>query len=170
MLGLRVPGLRSLAESFARRAYSTPKPISKGQEAIFQPLPKKRNGENVLTFLHKQLVEKHDPTGKRSALVAPDGLRAGDVIRITYTDRTSVLGQLIGIKRGNHNIGTNLHIRNKMNRIGVEMRVPLFSPNIKNIERVSLPKKYPSRKKHYYIRNNRLDVGDLENAPKHKSS
>lgn len=35
MLGLRVPGLRSLAQSFARRAYSTPKPVSKGQEGTY---------------------------------------------------------------------------------------------------------------------------------------
>lgn len=138
--------------------------------AVYEPLPKKRNGESILKFLHKELLKKHDPTGKRTELVSPGGLRAGDVVKVTYNDRTTVLGQLIGIKRGNYNLGTNLHLRNKMNKIGVEMRVPLYNPNIKNIELVSLPNKYPSRKKHYYIRNNRLDVGDLESAPKNKSS
>lgn len=181
MLGLRFLGSRVGSALRSYSSVSAPKAVKEGTflplspasptsnanfSAIFEPLPKKRSGENVLKFLHKELLKKHDPTGKRTALVSPGGLRAGDVIKVSYNDRTTVLGQLIGIKRGNYNLGTNLHIRNKMNKIGVEMRIPLYSPNIKNIEIVSRPKTYPSRNKHYYIRNNRLDVGNLEEHQK----
>lgn len=141
---------------------------------VFEPLPKKRNGENVLSFLQKQLLQKYDPTGKRRALVDQDtGLRSGDVIKVTYLDRTNVIGQVIAIKRSVNSVGTNILIRNKINKIGCEVRIPLFNPNIRNIEVVHKPKKYMPRRKHFYIRNTKYDVGDVEllvrkEAKKHK--
>lgn len=130
---------------------------------VFEPLPKKRNGQSAVLFLHQQLLKKHDPTGKRSALVdTKTGLRAGDIIKVTYLDRTNVTGQVIGIKRGQYNLGTNILLRNKINKLGCEVRVPLFNPNIRNIEVLHKPKKYMPRKKHFYIRNSKYDVGDVE--------
>lgn len=130
---------------------------------MFEPLPAKRNGENAMTFLHKQLLQKLDPTGKRQALVNPKtGLRAGDIIKVTYMDRTDVVGQIIGIKRGHNNLGTNILIRNKITRVGCEMRIPLYSPKLRNIEVVHKPTTYNQRNKQYYIRNSKRDVDDLE--------
>lgn len=130
---------------------------------VFEPLPKKRNGENAISFLHKQLLQKYDPTGKRSALVNTNsGLRSGDIIKVTYLDRTNVTGQIIAIKRGQSNVGTNILLRNKINKLGCEVRIPLYNPNIRNIEVMHKPKKYMSRKKHFYIRNSKFDVGDVE--------
>ncbi|ABN67379.1 predicted protein [Scheffersomyces stipitis CBS 6054] len=130
---------------------------------VYEPLPKKRGGENAISYLHKQLVQKYDPTGKRRALVdSKTGLRAGDVIKVTYMDRTDVVGRVLGIKRGQNNVGTNILIRNKINRVGCEVRIPLFSPKLRNIEVLYKPKKYLSRAKQYYIRNTKLDVDDVE--------
>lgn len=130
---------------------------------VYLPLPKKRAGENAVSFIHKQLLKKYDPTGKRTALVdRQKGLRAGDIIKVTYLDRTDVVGQVIAIKRGQNNVGTNILIRNKINRLGCEVRIPLYNPNIRNIELVHQPKKYLPRNKHFYIRNSKFDVGDVE--------
>ncbi|KAK6456823.1 translation protein SH3-like domain-containing protein [Scheffersomyces xylosifermentans] len=130
---------------------------------VFEPLPKKRNGENALSYLQKELLQRYDPTGKRRALVdSKTGLRAGDVIKVTYLDRTDVVGRVLGIKRGQNNVGTNILIRNKINRIGSEIRIPLFSPKLRNIEVLYKPEEYLSRGKQYYIRNTKLDVDDVE--------
>lgn len=130
---------------------------------VFEPLPKKRNGRSAVSYLHEQLVKKYDPTGKRTELVSgPDPLRAGDIIRVTYLDRTSIIGRILGIKRGQNNVGTNILIRNKITKLGCEVRVPLYSPTIRNIELLEKPKKYMPRRKQYYIRNTKYDVGDLD--------
>lgn len=104
-----------------------------------------------------------DPSGQRRALINKDSkncLRAGDIIKVTYTDRTSVLGQIIAIKRSNTD--SNILLRNKITKLGCEVRIPVFSPKIKNIEVIQKPARYLARAKQYYIRNTRLDVGDLE--------
>ena len=97
-----------------------------------------------------------------NARVLQSGLRAGDAIRVTYLDRTNVVGQVIAIKRSVNSVGTNILIRNKINKTGCEVRIPLFNPNIRNIEVINKPKKYLPRRKHFYIRNTKYDVGDVE--------
>lgn len=117
----------------------------------------------MISYLNKQLIAKFDPTGKRRALVDQNnGLRAGDIIKVTYQDRTSALGQVLAIKRCQNNIGTNILIRNKFNKLGLEVRIPLFNPIVKNIEVLYKPKKYLPRRKQFYIRNSKYDVGELE--------
>lgn len=129
---------------------------------VFEPLPKKRNGQNVMSYIHEKLLKKYDPTGKRSSLVSASGIRSGDIIKVTYKNRTNVLGQVLAIKRGVRNVGTNILIRNKFNGLGVEVRIPLYNPNIRNIEVMYKPEKYMPRSKHFYIRNTKYDVGDIE--------
>lgn len=131
---------------------------------VFEPLPPKRNGVNVMDYLHRQLLEKYDPTGKRRALVDQQkGIRAGDILKVSYLDRTNVIGQVIAIKRGHNNVAHNVLLRNKFNKLGIEIRVPIFNPKIKNIEILYKPKEYLSRRKQFYIRNSKYDVGDVEN-------
>ncbi|MCP8717865.1 MAG: 50S ribosomal protein L19 [Asgard group archaeon] len=132
---------------------------------VYEPLPTKRNGQPVLEYVQQKLLAKHDPTGKRRALVKNDstGLRAGDIIKVTYLDRSDVTGRVIGIKRGDLNLGTNILIRTTMNRVGSEVRIPVYNPNIRNIECLYKPEKYLPRGKQFYIREHkRLDVGDVE--------
>lgn len=160
MLGLFSKRMPRVATTLT--AVRTYFPIKKPIPTVYEPLPRKRKGD-VMIHLHKQLLEKYDPTGKRRALVdSKTGLRAGDVIKVTYLDRTSVIGQVLAVKRSINSVGTNILIRNKVNRIGVEVRVPVFNPNIRNIEVIHKPQKYLPRGKHYYIRNTKHDVGDLE--------
>jgi len=162
MFGL-VNFVKLTAPVTARGVFSSVRTIVSASKPVFEPLPKKRNGQGAISFLHKQLLQKYDPTGKRRALVdTSSGLRSGDIIKVTYLDRTNVTGQVIAIKRGQNNVGTNILLRNKINKLGCEMRIPLYNPNIRNIELLHQPKKYMPRKKHFYIRNSKYDVGDVE--------
>lgn len=124
-----------------------------------------------MQFVKNELVKKYDPAGKRLALIdRRSGLRAGDIIRVTYYDRSTNLGQVIAVKRGHNAIGANILIRNKLTKVGCEVRVPLYNPRIRNIELLKQPKKYLPRAKHYYIRGTRYDVGDVSVALKQKST
>lgn len=130
---------------------------------VYEPLARKRNGTDIMQYLHKQLLQKYDPTGKRRALVdRSTGIRAGDIIKVTYLDRSDVVGRVLAVKRGEHNVGTNILIRNLINRVGCEIRIPVFSPRLRNIEVIYKPPKYLPRAKQYYIRNSKLDIDDLE--------
>lgn len=146
-----------------KNSFRTLTSLKTQKSTVFEPLPPKRNGESALSFIYKKLVNKYDPTGKRRALVHPqNGLRAGDIIKVTYLDKTAVIGQVLGIKRGDQTVGTNILIRNKVNKVGVEVRVPLYNPNIRNIELLHKPERYLPRQKQYYIRKTKYDVGELE--------
>lgn len=133
------------------------------RNAVFQPLPLRRNGENAMKYLHKELLKKFDPYGKRSELVHPKtGVRAGDILKVTYLDRSTVFGRVLGVKRGQNNLGTNILLRNRITKLGCEIRVPVFNPKIANIEILERPDTYLSRNKHFYVRNSKNDVGDIE--------
>lgn len=156
--------------TLAAQPMRTFKTLRTAMPTVFEPLPPKRNGEPVLPFLHKQLLDKYDSTGKRRALVdSKTGLKAGDIIKVTYLDRTDVIGRVIAIKRCQNSVGTNILIRNKINRVGCEIRIPLYLPKLKNIEVIHKPKQYLPRNKQYYIRNTKLDVNDLEEFVKRKN-
>lgn len=156
--------IRQVGSTFSRPVLQALRYLSTiKSEAVFKPLEKKRGGQSAAEYLHQQLLKKYDPTGKRTALVSgPQKIRSGDTIKVTYLDRSTVLGRVLGIKRGVNNVGSNILIRNKISKVGCEMRVPLFNPEIKNIE-VERPENYMPRNKQYYIRNTKFDVGDLEN-------
>lgn len=138
---------------------------------VYESLGRKRNGENPMNYLQKQLLNRYDPTGKRRAVVHPyTGVRSGDIIKVTYLDRSDVTGRVIAVKRGVNNVGTNILIRNMINRVGCEIRIPVFSPTLRNIEIVYKPKKYLPRAKQYYIRETKLDVGDVEEFVRRQAS
>ncbi|KAI3403322.1 hypothetical protein KGF56_003910 [Candida oxycetoniae] len=137
--------------------------LRKKLPTVYEPLPPRRNGENVMTYIHRELVKKHDPTGKRSKLIDyKRGLRAGDIIKVTYLDRSDLTGRVIAIKRGQLNLGSNILLRTKLNKVGSEIRVPIFNPNIRNVEVLYKPKEYLPRRAQYYIRGTRYDIDDAE--------
>lgn len=111
---------------------------------------------------------KLDPTFWRRDLIQPSErnnntvLRAGDIVRVMYNTRSvpSFTGQIVKIsKKG---LDANFLLRNLVSKVGVEMQVKLFNPLISRIDVVRRPAEYKKRNRQYYIRGNRLDVGDLE--------
>ncbi|CAI5759761.1 unnamed protein product [Candida verbasci] len=137
--------------------------LKKELPTVYEGLQPKRNGKPVMEYIHQQMLAQHDPLGTRTKLINREtGLRSGDIIKVTYNDRTEVIGSVLAIKRGNLNLGHNILIRTKLNKVGSEIRIPLFNPNIRNIEILHKPEKYLPRHKLYYIRGTNKDVGDVE--------
>lgn len=171
MLGLLTQTKQLLASTAISRGLFCRGVSLTSSGAVFEPLPQRRNGESAVKFLHKQLLKKFDPLGKRSELVHPNtGVCAGDIIKVTYNDRSTVFGRVLGVKRGQNNLGTNILIRNRVTRLGCEIRVPVFNPVIANIEILEKPSTYLSRNKHFYVRNSKNDVGDIEAMIRNKES
>ncbi|EMG46344.1 Ribosomal protein, mitochondrial, large subunit, putative, partial [Candida maltosa Xu316] len=146
--------------------------LTKPLPTVYEPLPKKITGKSVMQYVEEKLLSKYDPTGKRRALIRnnKEGLRSGDIIKVTYLDRSDVTGRIIAIKRSHNSIGSNILIRTKLNKVGSEVRIPVYNPNIRNIEVLEKPEKYLPRTKQYYIREtSRLDVDDVEAYIKRKT-
>lgn len=138
---------------------------------VYEPLPPLRDGEPLMKTILQSQNTRLDPKGLKTQLLDssnPKRLRAGDVIRINYRNfsRAPLNGTVIAITRAG--LTSSILIRNKVNRIGVEHRIPLFNPIIERIDILSRPAVYKRRAKHYYIRNNRLDVKEVTNSTKKK--
>lgn len=131
---------------------------------VYHPLKKKAPKKVNELYLDQQYA-KLDPEGWRRALItqgSPTRLLPGDVVRIVYKTRQMApfMGQIIGISKGG--VSASLLLRNNITKLGVELRVKIFSPLIQRVDVVKKPFKRRLRNKHYYIRGTRLDVGDLE--------
>lgn len=169
MLGLLTKSKQLLSSTGIMHGFFARSLVQAPTLTIYKPLPKKRNGMSATKYLHQQLLKKFDPLGKRSQLVNPHtGVRAGDVVKVTYNDRSTVHGRVLGVKRGKDNLGTNILIRNRITKLGCEVRIPVFNPKVANIEIVDKPETYLSRSKHFYVRNTKHDVGDVEAMLKKK--
>lgn len=126
---------------------------------VYQPLVTEKKKLAMDVFREKQ-VAKLDPTGWRSTLLK--AVRSGDVVRVMYSSRAipPFVGQVIAISKSHTD--TNFTLRNQVSKVGVEMKVKLYSPLVSRIDVVRKPHAYKKRNRQYYIRGNRLDVGDLE--------
>jgi ribosomal protein L19 len=121
----------------------------------------------VLREYQLKEIEKLDPEGWRRKLISKENserVRTGDVVRVIYTTRTipTFIGQVIA--KNQTGLAASLVLRNQVNKIGVELKVKLFSPLISRIDIIRRPRKYRPRNKQYYIRDTKLDVGDLETS------
>lgn len=143
--------------SFSSSAVSAAKKM-----IVYEPLPKLRNGVPLLEHLKKAQYEKFDKSGaKRLALSLEnkDRIRADDIVTVVYKNQKPVTGQVIMVKRAG--IASTILLRNKITGLGVEMNISVFHPNILRLDVVRRPANYKPRNRHYYIRNSRLDVGEI---------
>lgn len=125
--------------------------------------------QNLVPILTQKNLEMLDPQGWKRKLVSKfgkDRLRAGDVVRIVYNknkcSHDDFVGYILSVSRKDLVQDSSLLLRNQIAKTAVEMRVPVFSPLV---ERIDLLRKFDGkrhRNKHYYIRDTKLDVGDLE--------
>ncbi|AET37856.1 mitochondrial 54S ribosomal protein bL19m Ecym_2103 [Eremothecium cymbalariae DBVPG len=104
----------------------------------------------------RKLIDRHDK----------DCIKAGDVVRVVYDaskcNRSTVVGYVLSVDRKQLIQDCSLLLRNHINKTAVEMRIPVFSPLIDRIDLIRRADGKRRRNKHYYIRNTRLDVGDLD--------
>jgi large subunit ribosomal protein L19 len=95
-----------------------------------------------------------DPTGERKALFDyrrnPRSVKAGDILRVTFKSGDPFSGVCLGIRlRG---IDTSFLLRNQLTRVGVEMWIKVFSPNVESVEIVQRTEKRKRRARLYYMR------------------
>ncbi|ODV93635.1 hypothetical protein PACTADRAFT_35394 [Pachysolen tannophilus NRRL Y-2460] len=135
---------------------------------VYEPLPNAhKDGKPLMDVIRADQYKKLDPSGIKQKLLDsknPTRLRSGDIVRINYKNniKPSITGMIIALNRAG--LESNLLLRNQVTKIGVELRVSVFNPIIERIDILRKPMTYRPRNKLYYIRNNRLDVGDLENV------
>ncbi|KAE8313806.1 heterokaryon incompatibility protein-domain-containing protein [Aspergillus transmontanensis] len=104
-----------------------------------------------------------DPTGERKALFDyrrnPRSVKVGDILRVTFKNGDPFSGVCLSIRlRG---IDTTFLLRNELTRVGVEMWVKVFSPNVESVEIVQRTEKRKRRARLYYMR-----CGDMfDNMP-----
>ncbi|KAN0078728.1 Translation protein SH3-like domain containing protein [Elaphomyces granulatus] len=106
-----------------------------------------------------------DPTGERKALFDyrrnPRSVKAGDILRVTFKSGDPFSGVCLGIRlRG---IDTSFLLRNQLTRVGVEMWIKVFSPNVESVEIVQRTEKKKRRARLYYMRKPEHDMGSVEN-------
>lgn len=121
-------------------------------------------GKSALDVVNETLYAKYDPTGEKRALLdktKPTCPRAGDILRITKTDKSSFIGMLLALNR--NGLGTTMLLRTKINGIGVENRFKIFNPQVASIEVLRVPALRWPKQKYYFVRSaKKYDAGDLD--------
>ncbi|VEU23118.1 DEKNAAC104145 [Brettanomyces naardenensis] len=129
---------------------------------VYAPLAAKRDGKPLMEYIREAQYGKLDKNGqkrKQFDLSNPERLRADDIVTIVYKDQKPITGQILVVKR--QGIASDILIRNKVGGVGIDMHIPVFHPNILRVDVVRRPVNYRPRNRHYYIKNSRLDVGDV---------
>lgn len=106
----------------------------------------------VAAFTEDQLAI-YDPTGERKALFDkrnPQGVRVGDVLRVTFKSGDPFAGVCLNIR--SRGLDTSFLLRNKLTRIGCEMWIKVFSPNVQAVEIVQRTEKRKRRARLTYMR------------------
>ncbi|KAF9891261.1 hypothetical protein FE257_004825 [Aspergillus nanangensis] len=128
------------------------------------PTPRSTCKDPVAAVTESQLASL-DPTGERKALFDyrrnPRSVKVGDILRVTFKNGDPFSGVCLSIRlRG---IDTAFLIRNELTRVGVEMWVKVFSPNVESVEIVQRTDKRKRRARLYFMRQSRHDMGSVEN-------
>jgi ribosomal protein L19 len=95
-----------------------------------------------------------DPTGERKALFDyrrnPRSVKVGDIVRVTFKNGDPFSGVCLSIKL--QGVDTSCLLRNELTRVGVEMSIKVFSPNVESVEIVQRAEKRKRRARLYYMR------------------
>lgn len=107
----------------------------------------------VATVVQSQLALL-DPNGERMRMFdyrrSSRSVHVGDIIRVTFKNGDPFSGVVLNIRlRG---ADTACLLRNALTRVGVEMWVKVFSPNVEGVEIVQRTEKQKRRARLYYMR------------------
>lgn len=106
-----------------------------------------------------------DPTGARTRLFAPDNtdrVKQGDILLVRFKTGDPYSGVVLDIRQRHQPIDTAVLLRNQLTRVGVEMWVKVYSPNVEGMEVVQRRAKRARRAKLTYLRQPRHDLGSVE--------
>ncbi|PYI18549.1 hypothetical protein BO86DRAFT_412938 [Aspergillus japonicus CBS 114.51] len=138
--------------------------IARKKMKIYPPPPQLKC-KDPIDFITQTQLNKLDPSGKRRELFDyrrhARSVKPGDIIRVTFKNGDPFAGVVLSIKlRG---ADTSVLMRNQLTRVGVEMSVKVFSPNVESVEIVQRTQKRKRRARLYYLRQPRHDMGSVEN-------
>ncbi|CCD26624.1 mitochondrial 54S ribosomal protein bL19m NDAI_0I00550 [Naumovozyma dairenensis CBS 421] len=167
-----IPRVSTKSNTIFNRCYQLPA-INRKIIPVYPPVEPRSYASkdgSLLDKLAKLDVENTlDPQGWRRTLLeksSKNSIKAGDIVRVTYdskkSDNDNFVGYVLSVDRKRFIQDSSLLLRNQIGKTYVELRVPLFSPLIERIDLLRQNKGLRKRNKHYYIRNTRLDVHDLE--------
>lgn len=116
------------------------------------PTPCSTCKEPVNEFRNSQLALL-DPTGERRKLFDPisdQGIKVGDIVRATFKNGDPFSGLCLNIRQ--RGVDTAFLLRNRLTKVGCEMWVKVFSPNVAGVEIVQRTPKRKRRARLYYMR------------------
>ncbi|KAF2725168.1 hypothetical protein K431DRAFT_239183 [Polychaeton citri CBS 116435] len=120
-----------------------------------------------IAALTEQQLKVLDPTGVRTRLFSrknPEKAQQGDILLVRFKNGDPFSGVCLAIRQRHSPIDTSILLRNQLTRVGVEMWVKIYSPNVEGIEVVQRKQGRRARRaKLYYMRQPRHDVGSVEN-------
>ncbi|EEH42669.1 ribosomal protein L19 [Paracoccidioides brasiliensis Pb18] len=136
-----------------------------GRKIIVPPPPesKCRAFKDPISAFTKDQLAIYDPTGERKALFDrrnPHGVKVGDILRVTFKSGDPFAGVCLNIR--SRGLDTSFLLRNKLTRIGCEMWIKVFSPNVQSVEIVQRTEKRKRRARLYYMRHPKHDMGSVE--------
>jgi large subunit ribosomal protein L19 len=108
--------------------------------------------EPVAAFTATQLAVL-DPAGERRALFDKknrQGVKVGDILRVTFKSGDPFAGVCLNIR--SRGIDTAFLLRNKLTKIGCEMWIKLYSPNVEGVEIIQRTEKRKRRARLTYMR------------------
>ncbi|KAF2220595.1 mitochondrial ribosomal protein [Elsinoe ampelina] len=129
------------------------------------PLPAiKKTCPDPISAITTSQLSTLDPTGVRTRLFSPlnpERINPGDVVLVRLSNSDPISGVVLNIRRRTP-IDTAILLRNQLTRVGVEVWVKVYSPNVTGIEVVQRKEKRARRARLYYMRTPKHDVGSVE--------
>ncbi|KAJ9206348.1 hypothetical protein DTO271D3_7690 [Paecilomyces variotii] len=121
--------------------------------------------KDPISVIQQSQLDVLDPTGERKALFDyrrnPRSVKVGDILRVTFRSGDPFSGVCLNIR--SRGIDTSFLLRNNLTRVGVEMWIKVFSPNVESVEIVQRTEKRKRRARLYYMRQAKHDMGTVEN-------
>ncbi|MCJ1335854.1 hypothetical protein MMC09_001128 [Bachmanniomyces sp. S44760] len=119
---------------------------------------------NAIAALTASQLTTLDPTSSRTRLFSrknPDAAKVGDILLVRFKSGDPYSGVCLNIRR--QGIDTAILLRAQMTRVGVELWVKVYSPNVVGIEVVQRVVKRARRARLYYMRKPKHDRGNIGN-------
>ncbi|WEW56074.1 hypothetical protein PRK78_001509 [Emydomyces testavorans] len=126
------------------------------------PSPCSTYKEPIASFTSDQLTVL-DPKGERQALFNKrnrQGAKVGDILLVTFKSGDPFAGMCLNIRQ--RGIDTAFLLRNQLTRVGCEMWVKVYSPNVQSVEIVKRTEKRKRRARLTYMRQPKHDFGSVE--------
>ncbi|KAI9740415.1 MAG: hypothetical protein M1834_004995 [Cirrosporium novae-zelandiae] len=167
---LNVREFASLQNAGARRVSDPPQLMgapftAKKPLKVYSPPPSTRKVcKDPVKQVNDFEIALLDPTGIRTRLfnrMNKEGAKVGDVLLVSFRSGDPFAGVCLNIRR--RGADTAILLRNQLTRVGVEMWVKIYSPNVVGIEVAQKREKRARRARLYYMRKPEHDMGSVQN-------